>query len=103
MVQMRKVNPSHGKYEDGKSGSCEAYPVKCQFWYKQASPTQAHTPTGQSGPWLMVHFQQIFVILMYFPLCIFIPSVVWDVKSHKRHFSARIDRNDRGWFEGGSC
>ena len=33
---MSMVNPSHGKYEHGKS--CEAYHVKCEFWYKRASP-----------------------------------------------------------------
>ena len=38
MVQMSMVNPSHGKYEHGKSKSCEAYHVKCEFWYKRASP-----------------------------------------------------------------
>ena len=38
MVQMSMVNPSHGKYEHGKSKSCEAYHVKCAFWHKRASP-----------------------------------------------------------------
>ena len=29
MVQMSMVNPSHGKYDHGKSESCEAYHVSC--------------------------------------------------------------------------
>ena len=36
MVQMSMVNPSHCKYEHGKSVSCEEYHVKCEFWYKRA-------------------------------------------------------------------
>ena len=45
MVQMSMLNPSHGKYEHGKSESCEAYHVKSECWYIQASHLTAQPKT----------------------------------------------------------